>query len=460
MAKRILNSKNIKATIMAGIQVILNHCRLPLPPASFFTATASFLLLVAVAAYSQQDYDHEAIQYEKGAVSDPISKLQQDLEAGKRRLSYDENFGWLPEVLRALRVPVESQVLNFGKTSFQASLISPRRPRAIYFNDRVSVGFIRGSDMLEFAAVDPRQGVIFYTLDQDPGAQPRFVRRDSCLQCHQNQSTMNVPGLMVRSIYPEQSGMPLFHAGGFVTDHRSPLKERWGGWYVTGTHGAQPHMGNAVVRNPQNPTELDTTASLNVTSLKGRFHLDEYPSPHSDIVALMVIEHQTRMTNLITRANWETRKALHYRETMIKALGALSRETAALTERRIRAACDEMIDGLLYLDETSLTAPIRGTSSFAESFARIGPFDKQNRSLRQFDLRTRLFRYPCSFLIYSDAFDSLPPEALEYTYKRLWEILNGSGTNGPLAKLSLDDRKEIRNILLATKQGLPKYWRE
>jgi hypothetical protein len=416
--------------------------------------------LIVVAGYSQQDYDHEAIQYEKGAVSDPIWRLQQELEAGKRRLSYDENFGWLPEVLRALRVPVESQVLNFGKTSFQASLISPRRPRAIYFNDQVSVGFIRGSEMLEFAAVDPRQGVIFYTLDQEPGVPPRFVRRDACLQCHQNQSTMNVPGLMVRSIYPEPSGMPLFHAGGFVTDHRSPLKERWGGWYVTGTAGAQPHMGNAVVRNPQKPTELDTTASLNLTSLKGRFPLDEYPSPHSDIVALMVIEHQTRMTNLITRANWETRKALHYRETMIQALGELSKETAGLTQRRIRAACDEMIEGLLFLDEASLNAPIRGTSGFAESFAKEGPFDKQRRSLRQFDLQTRLFRYPCSFLIYSGAFDTLPPEALEYTYKTLWEILNGSDTSGNLAKLSLNDRNEIRSLLLATKQGLPKYWRE
>ncbi|MDQ3010503.1 MAG: hypothetical protein M3X11_07350 [Acidobacteriota bacterium] len=421
------------------------------------------LLLLSVAgttAFSiQQDYDHEAIQYEKGAVSDAIWRLQQQPDSDKTKLAYDEQFGWLPSVLRALSIPTDSQILNFGKTSFQAPLISPRRPRALYFNDGVSVGYVRGGDVLEIASVDQKQGVIFYTLDQGRSTRPRFQRRDTCLQCHLNNSTLNVPGLMIRSIFPEPSGMPLFHAGGFVTDYRSPLKERWGGWYVTGTHGAQEHMGNAFVRDPQHPTNLDTHESQNLTSLKGRFNAEEFLSPHSDIVALMVIEHQTRTTNLITRAGWETRKALHHLETMTQALGELSPDTAASTERRIRSASEPLLEALLFADETILIAPIRGTSGFAESFARRGPFDSQGRSLRQFDLQKRMFRYPCSFLIYSEAFDNLPSEAREYLYRRLWDVLNGKDTSPAFARLNAEDRKAIREILLATKPNLPKYWR-
>jgi hypothetical protein len=427
-------------------------------------ALVTILLLLAAAGkaafFVQQDYDHQAIQYEKSPVSDAIWRLQQQLDGGKARLNFDEQFGWLPSVLQALNVSTESQILNFGKTSFQAPLISPRRPRAIYFGDGVSVGYVRGGEVLEIAAVDPKQGVIFYTLDQESSVRPRYQRRDACLQCHQNNSTLNVPGLVIRSIYAEQNGMPLFHAGGFVTDYRSPLKDRWGGWYVTGTHGAQAHMGNAFVRDPQRPTELDSRDAQNLTSLKGRFNSEEYLSPHSDIVALMVIEHQARVTNLMTRAGWETRKALHDRETMTRALGELSSETAASTERRIKSACEPLLEGLLFAEEAILTAPIRGTAGFAESFARRGPFDAQGRSLRTFDLQTHLFRYPCSYLIYSEAFDNLPPEARDYLYRRVWEVLNGKDTSATFARLNAEDRKAIRQILLATKSGLPEYWRE
>lgn len=279
---------------------------MPVRLSKLIILTIALLLLVnwGKTAFSfQQDYDHEAIQYEKGAVNDPVWRLQEQLNSGKAKLTYDEQFGWLRSVLQSLNIQTNSQILNFGKTSFQAPLISPRRPRALYFNDSVSVGFVRGGEVLEIASEDPKQGIIFYTLDQERSARPRFQRRDACLQCHLNTSTLNVPGLLIRSIYPEPSGMPLFHAGGFVTDHRSPLKDRWGGWYVTGTHGAQQHMGNAFARDPQKPTDLDTRESQNLVSLKGRFNVEEYLSASSDIVALMVIEHQSRATNLLTKSS-------------------------------------------------------------------------------------------------------------------------------------------------------------
>ena len=87
----------------------------------------------------------------------------------------------MESVLKALDVPTESQVLVFSKTSFQASRIVPRLPRALYFNDHVSVGFVRGGDVLEIASVDPKQGVIFYTLDQQPAEKPQFLlQTDNC----------------------------------------------------------------------------------------------------------------------------------------------------------------------------------------------------------------------------------------------------------------------------------------
>lgn len=195
--------------------------------------------------------DDPAIQYATRPVSDPVSKLQQRLDRGEVKLEYDPDLGYLTSVLRNLQTPVSSQVLVFSKTSFQAARIYPKMPRALYFNDTVAVGWVRGGDMLELATVDPRQGIIFYTLDQWRSTSPQLVRRDDCLQCHYNGSTLGVPGLLVRSVYPDISGVPLFHLGTFVTDHRSPLKERWGGWYVTGTHGTQTHMGNTIYRERQ-----------------------------------------------------------------------------------------------------------------------------------------------------------------------------------------------------------------
>jgi hypothetical protein len=189
--------------------------------------------------------DDPAIEYATRPVHDPVARFQQKLDRGEANLEYDQQLGYLPSILKSLQVPISSQILVFSKTSFQAAHIYPKIPRALYFNDSVSVGWVRGGDVVEIASADPHQGIIFYTLDQWPAASPQIVRRDDCLQCHYNGSTLGVPGLMIRSVFPDISGSPMFHLGTYVTDHRSPLKERWGGWYVTGTHGSQTHLGNA-----------------------------------------------------------------------------------------------------------------------------------------------------------------------------------------------------------------------
>jgi hypothetical protein len=399
--------------------------------------------------------DHPAIGYATAPLHDPVSSLQAQLKAGKVKLEFDAQHGYLPAVLGALNVPVSSQVLVFSKTSFQAPRIAPRTPRALYFNDEVSVGWVPGGDVVELASLDPERGVVFFTLDQERLSKPSIDRRGECLQCHASGGTVGVPGLVVRSVFPELSGMPLFHAGGYVTDHRSPMEERWGGWYVTGTHGSQRHLGNAIARNKDNPREMDREQGANVTDLRERLDTGAYLSPHSDIVALMVLEHQTRMTNLITRVGWETRMALHNQRALNKELGEPISQMSDSTRRRIDSASAELVKYMLFLDESLLTGEVRGTSSFAAEFEVRGPRDRRGRSLRQLDLHRRLLRYPCSYLIYTAAFDAMPLEARESVYRQLYALLTGREKSA----LSVDDRRAILEILRDTKPTLPAYFK-
>lgn len=371
--------------------------------------------------------DHPAIRYTNGPVHNRVTELQQSLAKGGIKLSHHQESGYLTSLLQALHVPVSSQVLVFSKTSFQSPKIGPRMPRALYHSDDIAVGFVRGGDVLEIAAVDPQQGVVFYTLDQFESAQPAIVRRGECFQCHVGASTLGVPGLVVRSVHVERSGMALLNAPAFVTDHRSPLKQRWGGWYVTGTHGDQVHMGNQTVENRDDP-ELDLSLGANITDLHRYFDQYAYLQPTSDIVSLMILEHKSRMTNLITRLGWESR------------LG--------VDEARLSATTEALVSYMLFADESPLTAPIKGSEVYATEFTAEGPRDRRGRSLRDLDMTTRMFRYPCSFLIYSAQFDGLPQSAKDRVYRRLYEVLSSSA-----------DRHAILEILRDTKKDLPEYWR-
>ncbi|MFN3326380.1 MAG: hypothetical protein ACK5AZ_23020 [Bryobacteraceae bacterium] len=403
--------------------------------------------------------DNQAIAYAKTPSNDAAAQLGRRLAERQTRLTYDSDHGYLLSLLEELDIPLSSQVLVFSKTSFQAPRISPRTPRAIYFNDTVAVGMVRGGDVLELSAYDPRLGAVFYTLDQERGV-PKVTRRDDCLQCHQASGTLGVPGNVVRSVHPDHRGMPISQLGSFITDHRSPLKERWGGWYVTGTHGDQVHLGNvAPPPDADAAAGFDFTSGGNLSDLRWKFDTGAYPSPHSDIVALMVLEHQVRMQNLITRVNFETRMALAEQAALSAALGAPKDEFGTSTRRRIEGPAEYLVRYMLFTDEALLEGRIEGTSTFARDFRARGPEDAQGRSLRDFDLEKRLFRYPLSYMIYSEAFDALPEAARSFVYRRLWEVLSGRDDSPAFARLTTADRKALLKILRATKPGLPDYWK-
>ncbi|MFN0105490.1 MAG: hypothetical protein ACKV2U_25810 [Bryobacteraceae bacterium] len=407
---------------------------LALPTLAFAGLGGSFLVPL----------DHEAIDYVKRPTTDPITKINAKLKDGSVKLKFeDDGRGYLESVLKALDVPVESQVMVFSKTSFQAPRIAPRTPRALYFNDEVTVGFVQTGDVVEITSLDPKQGVIFYSLDQEEAVKPRFERRDTCLQCHQSAATLGVPGLVIRSVVSEPSGYPMFQAGTKTTDHRSPIEDRWGGWYVTGESTGK-HMGNQVAVDRDKPDSLQEIAS--------RFDAARYLTPNSDVVALMVLEHQTQMINLMTRVNFEVRHALHHQKTMNQIFGDPVATRSDSTKRRIRESAEELVDYMLFIDEAPLTEPIRGSSGFAEIFAKRGP-------LREFDLEKRLFRNPCSYMIYSAAFDGMGPEALDAVYRRLHQVLMGEGGHSRYERLTLQDRQNILRVLQETKKGMPEYLR-
>jgi hypothetical protein len=408
--------------------------------------------------------DGDVIRYQSTPPDDPVARLQRQLDGGTVKLGYRLPNGYLLSVLEHLNVPLSSQTLVFSKTSSQQPRISPATPRALYFNDSVYVGWVQGGDFLELAAVDPVLGTMFYTLEQREMQQPKFVHRQECLQCHATPNTLGVPGLLMRSVFTAPDGVPDLRADSFVTTQSSPLQQRWGGWYVTGTHGNQRHMGNAFIQDKVHPERLDRESGANLTSLKERFDVSVYPTPHSDLVALMILAHQTRTHDLITRVNWETRLALHEHAPMNQAAeqpaGVPADALPGQDRQRIERAVEILLRSMLFSDEARLEAPIRGTSTFAREFSATGPRDSAGRSLKDLDLNHRLFRYPCSFLIYSDAFNALPKPALDCFYRRLWDVLNGKDPDGAFATLTSFDRKTILSILRQTKADLPRYWRE
>jgi hypothetical protein len=390
-----------------------------------------------------------------------VSRLEDRIKAGQTSLAFEEHFGYLRSLLRELKVSQASQMLVFSKTSLQHRRIGPRTPRSIYFNEDVYIGFCQQGDVLEVSAVDPTLGTVFYTLDQKPADRPRFARHsDTCLICHGSSRNDGIPGHVVRSVYPDREGYGIFSSGAFRIDHTTPLEKRWGGWYVTGTSGKQKHMGNLIVedRNLQ-PEQLDLAAGSNVTDLGTRLQTAAYLTPYSDIVALMVLEHQAGMHNLITRAGYLTRIAMHDGEELNKALGRPLDYVSESTSSRIKNAGEPLVQYLLMSGEAPLSAPVVGTSPFAREFAQNGPRDRLGRSLRDLDLHQRLFRYPCSYLIYSPAFDGLPDPVRQYVLQRLWDILEGKDASAEFKHLSSDDRRAIREILQATKPNLPPCWK-
>jgi hypothetical protein len=377
---------------------------------------------------------------------DAVSRLMARAERGETRLAPGAGGGYLASVLGALDVPIDSQILVFSKTSVQAARISPSRPRAIYFSDDVMVAHVPGTPGVEAVAIDPARGPIFYALGERPTGAV-FTPSETCLKCHHGPNTAGVPGIYVGSVIPGPSGAPLRDDSAIITDHTTPFWERWGGWYVTAARGEPKTRANAVASSPNDPSALVREVPSNVRALHALFDPRPYPAPTSDIVALLVFEHQTQMTNLVTRVAWQARMAA-------VAAGRPAPGAGAALADDIR----DLVDAMLFAGEAPLHAPIAGVSSFATTFRARGPRDPLGRSLRDFDLETRLFRYPLSFLVSSAQFRALPAAVRRDVLDRIKAILTSPPSDARFAHLTREVRTATLEVARATVPDLPPGW--
>jgi len=398
--------------------------------------------------------------------TDPVARLQERIDAGEVTLRFDPQHGYLPALLDALDIPVASQNLVFSRTSLQTDRIAPWSPRALYYNDEVYVGSVVESTFLEIASIDPELGAIFYTLPQEASEHPVFEHETTtCLMCHDSRTTTSgVNGLIMLSVLTDRNGRLVTGLQEGPTTDRTPLSERWGGWYVTGTHASMTHSGNTmapllsheVSDTRRYLSEFDLTSGGNVTDLTGRFDLEPYLTEHSDIVSLMVLTHQVQVHNLITAAAQATQDALRDQDAALRSSGREAPEDGLLPTTRIRieAAAERLVRTMLFAREAPLTGPVRGTSDFSTEFMSRGPSDSRGRSLRDLDLETRLMRYPLSFLIYSEAFAALPEITKGTAYRQIWKVLQSAAEGDEFSHLSPSDRSAILEILEET---LPEF---
>lgn len=387
--------------------------------------------------------DDPAIAYATAPISNVIDDLNRKLQEGSASLTFDGRSGYLASAIEALKLPIDSQLLVFSKASLQGRLVDPSSPRALFFNDRAVLAWVRDAELLEAAVHDDRAGVVFYTLTQRRTERPVFKRELRCLGCHMTGDTSGVPGLLMFSTTTDTGDRPLMA----TTDQRSPIAERWGGWFVTGGSGRAPHLGNQV-------PALDARRSEDVATVDGLFDLDGYRTTSSDVAALLTFSHQTQMINLLTRASWEARAA----DPALHPGAAATQDQGQAVATLMSGVAGEVVDYMLFVDEAPLPAPFTSRSGFAQRMSASGPRDRQGRSLYELDLTRRLMKYPCSYLVYSPAFDALPPLAKEPIYRRLWQVLSGDAREPRYSSLSQADRRAIVEILKDTKPDLPAYF--
>lgn len=392
---------------------------------------------------SPYEQDYPVMNYGSAPLQDVVTELQAQIDSGEVSLKFDSQRGYLDATLAALDISTTSQLLVFSRTSVQQPLISPQTPRAIYFNEDVYVAWVQKSNLLEIASMDPNLGPVFFTLNQIESKNPQFNREfRSCLRCHDSFSLTGggTPRFMMSSNYTGVAGQLVSHEGSIMTTSRTPIRSRWGGWYVTGFHGEQRHLGNVLVQTAADIADENLARMGNRETLSTLTEIDPYITPYSDIVALLVIEHQIEVQNKIARTNFHARILLEKKED-------LEDDEVA---RGLEVLGEELLHSLFMVGQPPLTDAIEGTSGFTEAFEEAGRKDGQGRSLWDLDMEQRLFKHPLSYQIYSNAYAGLPAQIKEIVATRMEEILSDDNNEDTYAHLSDEDKQAIREILSAT----------
>jgi hypothetical protein len=372
-----------------------------------------------------------------------------------RSMPAKKRLKWL---LDELSVPAESQIFVFSKTSMQRDLINPETPRVLYFSDEAYVGWsVTGS--FEVSVFDAKLGTTFYLLDQHATKdEPLLERSGDCLLCHSRHE--HTPSLRTRTIFPDANGEPLSGSGSSNIAPSTPLAERWGGWYVTGTKAPFEHRGNLTgkkIDDFEGPTAQPTR---NLLSLEGVVDTRRYLLKTSDVVPLLMHDHQVHVHNVLSTANQDARIALHRWPAMREILGlpanAPPQGSCVVV---FDSQAEKILDALLCRDEAAWPEEgIQSDGVFAAAYAKTRKPEPKGRSLRDLNLETRLFRYRCSPLIYSQSFATLPKELHDIVLLRLSSGLRAFPPSPSFGHLPDDERAAIHEILSATLPNLPAGW--
>lgn len=406
------------------------------------------------------DTDYPVVGYSRTPRHNAVARLQERLDRGEVKLVYKEPRGYLDSLLELLDIDPGSQTLLYSKTSLQFLSINASTPRALYFNEDTYVGWIPGTDLLELMVMDAELGPVFYTLPNEPGAEQKMLRETSrCLTCHDTYGMMGggVPRFLLLSATVDTSGALLPGGRSFELEVDTPMSERWAGWYVTGRHGSMEHLGNILIPPAREPVDLSQLRRGNIDTVDGLFDVKPYLRNTSDIVALLVFAHQVSVHNAITRFNFKARTFLA-QEARDRGQAEVHWQDASPRIRMgIQRMMDQIVETMLFAGVPEFTDEISGNSGFDRWFESRGPRDPAGRSLRQLDLRTRLLKYPLSYMVYSPEFDALPDFARQYIYGRFAEVLSGRDQSRKFTHLSSDDRQAILEILTATKPEFAEY---
>ena len=383
---------------------------------------------------------YPGVNYASAPLSDRVTRLMADIESGDVSLVYDaEGRGYLDSLLQALDIDPSSQALVFSKTALKTRFVTAATPRAIYFNDDTYIAFIQNSRSLEISTMDPNLGPVFMVFSQDPEGPVVEREMNRCLRCHDSYSMTGggVPRFLLSSVLANEKGEIVTHEVSIITDTSTPLNRRWGGFYVSGSHGSQEIMGNFVIDDLAKLRNLDLSVNGNKTDLSEFLDTSPYISSGSDIVALLVLEHQVEVQNKLSRLNFESRTRLH--------------EQGDISDSELDEFVTPLVESLFMLHEVPLTDAVAGSSGFTEYFQSLGPRDGEGRSLRELDLKKRTFKYPLSYLIYSDAIAALPERVKKFLYQKIRLVLAGEAGEEVFSALSESDRAAITAILGETK---------
>ncbi|MBN8417918.1 MAG: hypothetical protein J0L73_03305 [Verrucomicrobia bacterium] len=432
--------------------------------ASLWHLGLAILASSCLSLHAEDEYENAPIRYSDTTPNDATQRLESLMASGKVKIDRTDAWTVLRDVMKQFDIPQESQVMVFSKTSKQNDRISPQTPRVVYFGDNAYVGYCLGGS-IEVATIDPKLGPIFYLLDPDeePAKPLHFQRDNSCLSCHGGPFTPEVPGVIVRSVYPGPEGHPIMSQGSTVVDTTTPFTDRWGGWYVTGRHGSILHRGNVTATEKNDQTiDINFKAGANVTNLAKFFDVTPYKRKQSDIVALMVLEHQTSVQNILTKANHAALRAMHMQTSLQRELGeTVMSEPTGTARRIIDHAAEDVVEALLFKDEAELPeGGIEGDPAFQTAFTKNAPQSGDGRSLKDFQLLHRLFKYRCSYMVYSLTFQHLTAPLKQTVLNRLWTVLEGQDTTGHYTYLTTTERGHIRRILAETLPGAPAEWKQ